>query len=92
MQRNLDSMEKLDSEQSQELHTAGVQAALEKLKHHPESEAAFMMMGRSTQPACNLQSAVDASCSELFSAVFTLAGTKHMHSYRSYLCYQPAFF
>jgi Transposase DDE domain len=60
LQKYLDSMEKLDGEQSPEFDSAGVQAALEKLKHHPEPEAGFMVMGRSTQPAYNLQSAVDA--------------------------------
>jgi transposase len=60
LQKYLDGMEKLDREQSPEFDSAGVQAALEKLKHHPEPEAGFMVMGRSTQPAYNLQSAVDA--------------------------------
>jgi hypothetical protein len=60
LQKYLDSMEKLDSEQSPEFDSTGVQAALEKLKQHPEPEAGFMVMGRNTQPAYNLQSAVDA--------------------------------
>ena len=60
LHKYLDSMEKLDSEQSPQFDKAGVQAALEKLKQHPEPEAGFMVMGRSTQPAYNLQSAVDA--------------------------------
>ena len=60
LQRYLDSMEKLDNEASPEFDNAGVQAALEKLKHHPEPEVGFMVMGRHTQPAYNLQSAVDA--------------------------------
>jgi transposase len=60
LQRYLDSMEKLDSEQAPEFDSAGVQAALEKLKRHPEPEVGFMVMGRHTQPAYNLQSAVDA--------------------------------
>lgn len=60
LQRYLDSMEKVDNEQHPEIDMSGVQAALEKLKHHPEPEVGFMMMGRHTQPAYNLQSAVDA--------------------------------
>ena len=36
LQKYLDSMEKLDGEQSPEFNSAGVQAALEKVKHHPE--------------------------------------------------------
>ena len=60
LQRYLDNMEKLDREQTPEFDSAGVQAALERLKHHPEPEIGFMVMGRHTQPAYNLQSAVDA--------------------------------
>jgi len=53
-------MEKLDGEESPEFDHAGLQAALEKLKHHPEPEVGFMVRSRHTQPAYNLQSAVDA--------------------------------
>jgi transposase len=45
LQRYLDSMEKLDRDQSPEFDSVGVQAALEKLKHHPEPEVGFMVMG-----------------------------------------------
>lgn len=37
-----------------------MQAALEKLKRHPEPEIGFMLMGRNTLPAYNMQAAVDA--------------------------------
>jgi transposase len=60
LERYLDSIEKVDLEQHPEFDSAEVQAALEKLKHHPEPEAGFMLMGRNTQPAYNMQSAVDA--------------------------------
>ena len=40
LQRYLDRMEKLDSEQAPEFDSAGMQDALEKLKHHPEPEGA----------------------------------------------------
>jgi transposase len=60
LQRYLDSMEKMDDEQTSEFDKTNVQAALEKLRNHPEPEAGFMIMGRDTQPAYNLQSAVDA--------------------------------
>ena len=60
LQRYLDSMEKVDLEQQPEFNASEVQAALERLKRHPEPEAGFMVMGRSTQPAYNMQSAVDA--------------------------------
>jgi transposase len=53
-------MEKRDIEQHPEFDPAGVQAALDRLKHHPELEVGFMVMGQSTLPADNMQSAVDA--------------------------------
>jgi transposase len=51
LQRYLDSIEKADEEQ---------QAALEKLKQHPEPEAGFMLMRQTSLPAYNVQTAVDA--------------------------------
>jgi transposase len=60
LQRYLDSMEKMDAEQMPEFDNSSVQAALEKLRSHPEPEVGFMVMGQHTQPAYNLQSAVDA--------------------------------
>jgi len=36
-----------------------VQAALDKLKQHPEPEAGFMLMRQNTLPAYNVQTAVD---------------------------------
>jgi len=38
LQRYLDSREKLDNEESPEFDNAGLQAALEKLRHHPEAQ------------------------------------------------------
>lgn len=60
LQRDLDSMEKVDLERQPEFNANEVQAALDRLKRHPEPEAGFMVMGRITQPAYNMQSAVDA--------------------------------
>jgi len=60
LQRYLDSMEKADQEQQIALDPAAVEAALQKLKHHPEPEVGFMLMGRNTLPAYNMQSAVDS--------------------------------
>ena len=53
-------MEKVDLEQQPEFNSNEVQAALERLKRHPEPGAGFVVMRRSTQPAYNMQSAVDA--------------------------------
>jgi transposase len=60
LQRYLDSMETVDLEQHPDFDSVGVQAALERLKVHPEPEVGFMVMGRTTLPAYNMQSAVDA--------------------------------
>jgi transposase len=53
-------MEKADSEEHEEIQASGVQAALDKLKAHPEPEANFMLMRGATAPAYNVQTAVDA--------------------------------
>jgi transposase len=60
LQRYLDSIEKADEEQQASIDPSAVQAALEKLKQHPESEAAFMLMRQTSLPAYNVQTAVDA--------------------------------
>jgi transposase/IS5 family transposase len=60
LQRYLDSMEKADEEQQASIDPSAVQAALEKLKHHPEPEARFMPVAKTNAPAYNVQTAVDA--------------------------------
>jgi transposase len=60
LQRYLDSIEKADDEQQASIDPSAVQAALKKLQEHPEPEAGFMLMGRHTLPAYNVQTAVDA--------------------------------
>src|SRR5271163_4054971 len=60
LQRYLDSIEKADEEQQASIDSSAVQAALEKLKQHPEPEAGFMLMRQNTLPAYNVQTAVDA--------------------------------
>jgi transposase len=60
LQRYLDSIEKADEEQQASLDPSAVQTALEKLKHHPEPEAGFMLMRQTSLPAYNVQTAVDA--------------------------------
>jgi hypothetical protein len=79
LQRYLDSMEQVDSEQASEVDSAAVQAALEKLKRHPEPEAGFMMMGGHTQPAYNLQSAVDAEHALIIAHDVVLDATDNRH-------------
>jgi hypothetical protein len=59
LQRYLDSIEKADEEQQTSIDPSAVEAALEKLKRHPEPEAGFMLMRQNTLPAYNVQTAVD---------------------------------
>jgi transposase len=59
LQRYLDSIEKADEEQQAAIDPSAVQAALDKLKQHPEPEAGFMLMRQNTLPAYNVQTAVD---------------------------------
>jgi len=60
LQRYLDSIEKADEEQQVSIDPSAVQAALEKLKQHPEPEVGFMLMRQTSLPAYNVQTAVDA--------------------------------
>jgi transposase len=60
LQRYLDSIEKADAEQQASVDPSAVQAALEKLKQHPEPEAGYMLMRQTALPAYNVQTAVDA--------------------------------
>jgi transposase len=60
LQRYLDSIEEADDEQQASIDSSAVQAALEKLKQHPEPEAGFMLMRQTSLPAYNVPTAVDA--------------------------------
>jgi transposase len=60
LQRYLDSIEKADEEQRESIDPSAVQAALEKLKQHPEPDANFMLVRQMALPAYNVQTAVDA--------------------------------
>jgi transposase len=51
LQRYLDSIEKADKEQQTSIDPSAVQAAMEKLKQHPEPEVGFMLMRQNTLPA-----------------------------------------
>jgi hypothetical protein len=55
----LDSIAKADEEQQTSIDPSAVQAALEKLKQHPEPEVGFMLMRQNILPAYNVQTAVD---------------------------------
>jgi hypothetical protein len=60
LQRYLDSIEKADEEQHTSIDPSAVQAAIQKLKQHPEPEVGFMLMRQNTLPAYNVQTAVDS--------------------------------
>jgi len=60
LEKYLDSCEKADEESQAVIDPAAVQAALEKLRQHPEPEARMMRMAGSFAPAYNVQTAVDA--------------------------------
>ncbi|MHB1698620.1 MAG: IS1182 family transposase [Acidobacteriaceae bacterium] len=60
LQRYLEGVEKADAEQQASIDSSAVQAALEKLKHHPEPEAGYMLVRQTALPAYNVQTAVDA--------------------------------
>jgi hypothetical protein len=60
LQRYLDSIEKADEEQQENIDPAAVQVALERLKQHPEPEVGYMLVRQTALPAYNVQTAVDA--------------------------------
>ena len=60
LQRYLESIKKADEEQQADIDTSAVQAAVERLKQHPEPEAGYMLVRQTALPAYNVQTAVDA--------------------------------
>jgi transposase len=72
LEKYLDSMEKADEEQQATIDPAAVQAALDKLKRHPEPEAGFMKVSGTIAPAYNVQTAVDAEHALIVTQAVTL--------------------
>jgi transposase len=60
LQRYLESVEKADEEQQANIDPSAVQAAVDRLKQHPEPEAGYMLVRQTALPAYNVQTAVDA--------------------------------
>jgi hypothetical protein len=60
LEQYLDSCAKADYETQAEIDPSAVQAALEKLKRHPEPEADLMKTAGTIAPAYNVQTAVDS--------------------------------
>ena len=50
LQRYLDSVEKADKERQANIDPSAVQAALEKLKQHPEPDAGYMLVRQTALP------------------------------------------
>src|ERR1700733_7226833 len=60
VKRYLEQLDAADEQEEVVIDASAVQAALEKLKNHPEPEARFMRMGMGHAPAYNVQTAVDS--------------------------------
>jgi transposase len=60
LQRYLESIEKANEEQQANIDPSAVQAAVNRLKQHPEPEAGYMLVRQTALPAYNVQTAVDA--------------------------------
>src|SRR5579875_1739754 len=72
LERYLDSCETADDEQQAEIDPSAVQAALAKLKQHPEPEVRFMPVAGTKAPAYNVQTAVDAEHALIVAHAVTL--------------------
>jgi len=60
LERYLERMEQVDAEEEVEIDPSAVEAALEKLKQHPEPEARFMRTAQGKIPSYNVQIAADS--------------------------------
>jgi transposase len=60
LSRYLDKIEKSDQEPQIDVDRSAVQAAIERLRNHPEPDASFMLVRQMALPAYNVQTAVDA--------------------------------
>ena len=60
LRRYLDKVEKTGEEQHASFDQSAVQGTLEKLRHHPEPDAKFMLVRQMALPAYNVQTAVYA--------------------------------
>jgi len=62
LERYLQEMEAADAQEDVVIDHSAMQAALEKLRQHPELEARFMRTREGNRPAYNVQAAVDSEC------------------------------
>jgi transposase len=77
LRRYLDGMEQADAEQQATIDPAAVQAAIEKLRQHPEPEVGFMRISGGITPAYNVQTAVDAEHAIIVTHAVTLDAADH---------------
>jgi len=77
LRRYLDGMEQADAEQLATIDPSAVQAAIEKLKQHPEPEVGFMRISGGISPAYNVQTAVDAEHALIVTHAVTLDAADH---------------
>jgi transposase len=77
LRRYLEGMEQADQEQQASIDPTAVQAAIEKLKQHPEPEVGFMRVAGGISPAYNVQTAVDAEHALIVTHAVTLDAADH---------------
>jgi transposase len=72
LQRYLEKVDKADEEQRASIDPSAVQAAIEKLKQHPEREAGLLLVRKMALPAYNVQTAVDSEHAIIVTHAVTL--------------------
>jgi transposase len=77
LRRYLEGMEQADEEQQASIDPSALQAAIEKLKQHPEPEVGFMRVAGGVSPAYNVQTAVDAEHALIVTHAVTLDAADH---------------
>ena len=77
LRRYLDGMEQADAEQQAMIDPSAVQAAIEKLRKHPEPEVGFMRISGGISPGYNMQTAVDAEHALIVTHAVTLDAADH---------------
>jgi transposase len=75
LKRYLEQLDAADEQEEVVIDASAVQAALEKLKSHPEPEARFMRMRGGYAPAYNVQTAVDAEHALIVAQKVTVEAT-----------------
>jgi IS5 family transposase len=77
LRRYLDDMEQADAEQQLAIDPSAIQAAIDKLRQHPEPEVGFMRISGGISPGYNVQTAVDAEHALIVTHAVTLDAADH---------------